>query len=649
MTTKTVEQPKTEIAEAAAKLVANAEFIQVPYGQLVESPLNVRAGAKLVNIPELAEEIVLAGGLIQNLAVIQRKGSKKNQVTYEVVAGRRRHAALDWLFENGRISQDFPVAVRLVTEEQALYISLSENRDRENMHVYYQIRAFKLLADKGDSIASIALQFRVTPLTVQRHLKLANMSPKLFELLREDELTLEQMQVLALTEDHALQEKIWFESGSWNRNPSQLRALITQQETKANSNRKAKLVGLEAYRNAGGAIREDIFGGPDDVYICDLQLLQQLADAKLQAEVDTLQAAGWKWVEVRPNGFDDEHKFGVHPGTLRELPAEQQQEYERMQARLDEVNADINKLEQEADEDMPEEEYEARWQVLGEECEALESKLNAIDAERKELDRSTCGAVVFVDAQGQIQLRTGLMRGEEIRAAKKEGVTIQNGSGYEVRTPKDKAVHSERLVNKLTADMTIAVQAELIAQPAIALAVLTHRLLCDEFGSRCQTLATKINLHTTKHKLAQDNEEIKATPAYMAREEARDKWKAKFPQGYEKSIDWLLDWKQSELIDLLAFLTAASVDGMAGTEEERTGLDAVAKVTNLDMRKWWQPTASSYFSHVNKQRIQDVVAEAVSPEAALPIGGMKKAEAAEYAEGLLAGKGWLPQVMNIAN
>ena len=45
---------------------------------------------------------------------------------------------------------------------------------------------------------------------------------------------------------------------------------------------------------------------------------------------------------------------------------------------------------------------------------------------------------------------------------------------------------------------------------------------------------------------------------------------------------------------------------------------------------------------VTKARIGEAVREAVSDDAAERIGGMKKPEMASEAEGLLAGKAWLP-------
>ena len=50
-------------------------------------------------------------------------------------------------------------------------------------------------------------------------------------------------------------------------------------------------------------------------------------------------------------------------------------------------------------------------------------------------------------------------------------------------------------------------------------------------------------------------------------------------------------------------------------------------------------------SRVSKERIMEAVGEAVSPQAAKNIVAMKKGDMANAAEGLLSGKGWLPQVL----
>jgi len=59
----------------------------------------------------------------------------------------------------------------------------------------------------------------------------------------------------------------------------------------------------------------------------------------------------------------------------------------------------------------------------------------------------------------------------------------------------------------------------------------------------------------------------------------------------------------------------------------------------------WSATAAGYFSRVSKARVLEAVTEAVGAEEAGRIAGMKKADMAEAAERLLAGRGWLPEVL----
>lgn len=63
------------------------------------------------------------------------------------------------------------------------------------------------------------------------------------------------------------------------------------------------------------------------------------------------------------------------------------------------------------------------------------------------------------------------------------------------------------------------------------------------------------------------------------------------------------------------------------------------------MAAFWSPTADSYFGRVTKALILDAVREAVSPDAAARIAGLKKAEMARAAERLMQGKRWLPEIL----
>jgi ParB family chromosome partitioning protein len=91
---------------------------------------------------------------------------------------------------------------------------------------------------------------------------------------------------------------------------------------------------------------------------------------------------------------------------------------------------------------------------------------------------------------------------------------------------------------------------------------------------------------------------------------------------------------------------AVTVDGVQGGDTSND-MDALARATILDMRKWWSATAESYFASVPKARILEVVREAVSPEVASALSDLKKGELVASAEQRLVGRGWLPPSLKV--
>ena len=63
------------------------------------------------------------------------------------------------------------------------------------------------------------------------------------------------------------------------------------------------------------------------------------------------------------------------------------------------------------------------------------------------------------------------------------------------------------------------------------------------------------------------------------------------------------------------------------------------------MTKWWKASGPSYFNHVSKARILEVVTEAAGANAASPLQALKKDAAVSGAEQALAGVAWLPGVL----
>ncbi len=71
----------------------------------------------------------------------------------------------------------------------------------------------------------------------------------------------------------------------------------------------------------------------------------------------------------------------------------------------------------------------------------------------------------------------------------------------------------------------------------------------------------------------------------------------------------------------------------------------VAIITTLTMTVYWTPTVDGYFCAVPNAKVLEAVSEAVSPEAARKLDGLKKDALVAQAKQLLDGRCWLPSVL----
>ncbi len=279
----------------AAPTAAAYDLLLIPLAQLRPSNRNARQsdGASL---DELAASIARVG-LLQNLTVTVSSDGEH----YEVVAGQRRLAALKLLAKRRQLDKTHAVPCLLVPDGSARTVSLTENVQREAMHPADQFAAFAALVAEARPVEDIAADFGVTPLVVQRRLKLANVSPRLLADYRANAITLDQLMALAISDDHAAQEAAFYDTPQWQRSPQALRQHLTEREIDATRDALARFVGIEAYEAAGGGVRRDLFS--DDtrgVFMTNAPLLDSLARDKLAATADRVRAEGWAWVEAVP-------------------------------------------------------------------------------------------------------------------------------------------------------------------------------------------------------------------------------------------------------------------------------------------------------------------------------------------------------------
>ncbi len=110
-------------------------------------------------------------------------------------------------------------------------------------------------------------------------MKLACVTPELLEEFRNEGMTLECLMAYTVTDDHRKQLKVFKSLQDWQKDePDTIRAALTEKMLDA-SDKLARFVGLEAYQQAGGSSRADLFG--NEVYLEKPALVFKLAEAKL--------------------------------------------------------------------------------------------------------------------------------------------------------------------------------------------------------------------------------------------------------------------------------------------------------------------------------------------------------------------------------
>lgn len=637
----------------------------VPLRALVPSPENVRRYQSEAGLTELAASI-RAHGLLQNLTV--RKAGPK----FEVVAGARRLAALRVLAKDAGSgwTDDSPVPVKMLDAENDAEISLAENTVRENMHAADQIEAFrKLIEDEGMTPEHVGDRFGLSHMTVRRRVKLAKVSPAILTDFRTGAVTLQELEALAVSDDHNEQERVLAALPTWQRNPDAIRAQLTREKIKAD-HRLAAFVGLDAYQASGGTLTRDLFATDADAYLDDKALVMRLASARVQAEAEAILAAeGWKWAE----GYLSESE--ARAGYLASITAGRREPTEAEAAERDALAAwfEDNEAAYEAG-DMTDE-GEAEYTRKIERLDELDDALVAYDA----ADMALAGVRVAVDSQGGVIVRRGLLKPEdahELEARRRAAQQAQDdaeqgdegdrdedgaeGEGDDV-TPVasaeavESADYSAALISDLTLYRTIALSAAVAQRPDVALALLVHRLALtlffphDHLTGRT-TSAVKIGSadYLNRTPRAPDDDNADAADAFAAR---KAEVKALLPERAAELFAWCVEADHKTLLRVLACCVSDRIDARAdamsasASPYDRDRIVAgnqIARLVGLDMADHWRPT-EAFLKRLNKTQIADAVTEAGgAPELAKAIRNAPKPEAIKAALDFLDGQRWTP-------
>lgn len=251
------------------------------------------------------------------------------------------------------------------------------------------------------------------------------------------------------------------------------------------------------------------------------------------------------------------------------------------------------------------------------ELRAIEKELRDFPADLKAL----AGVVLHLDYHGELTATRGLIRQDDrdavsqILRAKAGGA----GAGQAVDLPpvKTRPVHSEAPTNRLQAQRVIALQAEVMIRPNLALCLLVEQMLGDIDWSRRSASGDTFDFsaRSAHYELSNTDPDIKDSAAWATVQEQIALVTKDIPEREGAVLPWLLAQSQADVIAMLAVLTSSTIyrrrSSAHGAETEH--LDRLMGIVDLDMSKWWKPTAQSYLAHVSKDRIAAVVTMLSAP------------------------------------
>jgi ParB family chromosome partitioning protein len=525
------------------------------------------------------------------------------------------------------------------------------------MHPADEFEAFKALIDGGKGVEDVAARFGVSVLTVRCRLKLLALSPKLLALYREDRINLDQLMALTLSDDHAVQERTWFDAQPWDKTPAALRRRLTVGEVEAAGSALVRFVGIEAYEAAGGLVRRDLFDDEQSRFLSDPALLERLATDRLEALAATVREEGWKWVEARLSVYSQAlRQFVPCTHVSRKPTAAEQEELDALERRAAELEQQSQALD-----DAPD------WSP--DEAEMIDLEEQDIAARRKLIhealktwtpqQKAHAGVIVTIGRHGDVEVMRGLVRDGDRKAI---AAAVRSKGGPDHRcadnardedegSPSLPAVPDRRapgcsdaLTRRLAAHRTIALQAMLAQNTSVALASVVHVLVLRIFGADYprETSALLVTPQLSAHALEAMADDLKASRAWQAVQQAKEVWRTRLPEDQSEWLGWLIGLPQGELIDLLALCGALTVNALPGAGAAGSA-NAIAAALGLDMADWWEPTAEAYLNHVPKAQIIAALKEAGPELASGGVDAMKKDALVTAAAPRLAGTRWLPK------
>ncbi|MCD1649635.1 ParB/RepB/Spo0J family partition protein [Marinobacter adhaerens] len=596
---------------------------QISLKNLTLSPLNVRKVKTSAEEDAQLRALIESQGVLQNLIVIP---SPDAEGRYEVIAGGRRLSALNHLLAEGKIDAEFPVRCVVKTESEAIEASLAENY-RSDMHPADRFVAYKAMLDAGRSIEDIAKRFGKTVTEVKKLLKLGAVSPVILDAFRSQEMNFDMVMAFTVTDDQKAQESVFAEvKDQYHPSPRFVRQKLLNTDVTTDDT-TFKFVGQEAYEAAGGTLSEDLFA--DSQYVNDVDLLNRLADEKLDKLQESFKAEGWGFVEATLDGGYS-HPLRFAPcidGETITAPDSVIQEFEAKERELEGL--------MEAAPDHEDEEANERFRQLNEELNDLKATIDASREFSDEQKQST-GVLLSVDFRtGELVTKVG------IALPKKQPEKAQNEDGTTTEAPKPTESHA--LKSDLEAYRLQALEAAMMQKAEICLDMTIFTMAKAVLaGSTWYQRPLGIDLDVNTFSATKDIEETSAAAEIRKHRDALDlSWLAQ--EGDLEQFKAFQKLSRASKLNILAHCSAQTLRCATNEVEQY-----VAEQIKFDLSKHWQPTKANYFNRIKKGKLIEILKDLKGDEFALSQADAKKGDLATILDELDETTGWLPESLTKA-
>ncbi|HEY1144083.1 MAG TPA: ParB/RepB/Spo0J family partition protein, partial [Sphingomicrobium sp.] len=584
----------------------------IPLNKLVASPRNVRRAADAQADLELKADIE-ARGLLQNLVVTS---VAKPKGSFAVEAGGRRLRALQQLAEEGKIAKTHEVFCFALEggAAEAQEASLAENFQRLSMNPADECLAFQQLIEQGSNVDGIARRFGLTTRFVEGRLRLASLAPVVFEALGAGEITLDVAKAYAATPDQERQEYVFNEMGRGYgyAHPDSIRRMMTQATASA-TDRRARLVGEEAYLAAGGRIERDLFADDAATRWLDVAILERLACEKMEAlAAEAAAEAGIAW--VRPT-LERWIGYGQTEG-LRRVPVETPPLTDEESASVDALEAEIDEhaatLEDEEASDEVRDEAEEKIRDLSDRIDAIVSKTPVIDDDLK----PRVGAFLVLDEQGRPRLDSSLYA----EVSPDDEAAPENASGSTPAASSAKpgraAGLSQRLVDELAIQRRDILAVHIAADPGLALDLSIFLMIDRDAGYSGEKSGSSLAASPPSDPVfGFKTPDAQATIARAEAIEALDRSWAEGKTRAERfdAFRALPDEVRAAWLGHAVARTLEASLNLAGERASRFH-DHLGQLLGIEVARWWRPTGANFFDRVPKSVTLAALAEAGGAE-----------------------------------